>query len=171
MSWTCSTCGEVHQGTPLSFAWDAPEHWAWLSEEERADRGDCTADLCWMIDDAGTPARFVRGTIELPILDSADDEDSTLVFGVWASLSEASFDRYVALGDSQPPDGEAYFGWLCNQLPGYPDTLNVPTDVLPREPGIRPLIVPQRGDHPLQRDQHGGITMHRARELSLANLH
>ena len=39
------------------------------------------------------------------------------------------------------------------------------------EPGIRPLIVPQRGEHQLAKEQHAGMTLDRAHELAEAHLH
>ena len=171
MTWTCSRCGDVHQGAPFSWAWDAPIYWTWIPEEERAARGECHEDLCWLTDDGGDLAHFVRGTIEIPIVDAEDPEEDTFVFGVWASLSQASFERLLEVGDEGARDGESFFGWLSNRVHGYPDTLNLPTDVELREPGIRPLIVPHRGEHPLARDQDEGITLARAHELAAAHLH
>jgi len=172
--WTCSRCGAVHEGIPFSFAWGAPDHWAWVPESERAERGECHDDVCWIVDDAGDLAHFMRGTIEIPILDPEDpgDEDqSSFVFGVWASVSEPSFERILELDEQPEREGEGFFGWLSNRIRGYDDTLNLPTDVWLREPGIRPLIVPQRGEHELAKEQHAGMTLDRARELAEAHLH
>ena len=174
MPWTCSRCGAVHEGIPFSFAWGAPDHWAWVPESERAERGECHEDVCWIVDDAGDLAHFMRGTIEIPILDPEDpgDEDqSSFVFGVWASVSETSFERILELDEQPEREGEGFFGWLSNRIRGYDDTLNLPTDVWLREPGIRPLIVPQRGEHQLAKEQHAGMTLDRAHELAEAHLH
>ena len=171
MTWTCSRCGEVHEGTPFSWALESPIYWTWIPDDERPGRGECQEDLCWLTDDEGDLAHFVRGTIEIPIVDGSPPDEDTFVFGVWASLSRASFERLLELGDEPPREGESFFGWLSNRLPAYPDTLTLPTDVELREPGIRPLIVPHRGDHPLARDQHEGITLERAHELATASLH
>ena len=163
--WTCSVCGASHTGAPLSWGFDEPIYWAWLSDEERA-AGYCDSDLCWFTDDDGELARFVRGTIELPILDGTDPDEGSFVIGVWASLSETNFewllDHWTAGSDEQ---GEPWFGWLSNRIPVYEETLNLKTNVHLRGEDLRPLIEVQPSDHSLSRDQHHGITLARAREL------
>ena len=163
-TWTCSRCGETHDGLPLSWAFAAPVHWQWLDEAERQARGFCDADFCVMTDDAGEAARFVRGTIEIPIVDASGSVEDAFVIGVWASLSEASFDEVVEI-QKHDDNGEAgpWFGWLSNRIPVYPDTLNLKTRVHHR-PGLRPLIEVEPGEHPLSRDARG-ITRARALEL------
>ena len=160
-----------HDELPLSFGFDAPAHWSWLEPGDRVRRGTCDADLCVMTDDGGDPARFVRGVIELPIVDAAGPDDATFLIGVWSSLSEASFGALVDLRAGVHGAGDGpWFGWLSNRLPVYPETLNLPTDVIPREPDLRPLIRVQPGEHPLVVDQ-AGITLDRAVELSESWLH
>ena len=51
-----------------------------------------------------------------------------------------------------------YFGWFSNALPGYPDTLNLPLEVVTQELEYRPELVLSEGDHPLIREQREGIT-------------
>jgi hypothetical protein len=157
-----------HDELPLSFGFDAPALWNRLDPGERSDRGFCDGEICVMTDDAGDPAQFVRGVIEIPIVDAGE---LTFLIGVWSSLSQASYDALVALreGVDGAPQGP-WFGWLSNRLPVYPDTLGLPADVTPREPDLRPLIRLQAGDHPLVRDQDG-ITFMRAVELSESWLH
>lgn len=163
--WVCSVCGADHQGIPLSWGFDAPIYWDWLTDEERSS-GHCGTDLCWFTDDDGDFARFVRGTIELPILDPTDPDEGSFVIGVWASLSETNFHRYKehpsAGADEQ---GEPWFGWLSNRIPVYDDTLNLETHVHLRGEDLRPLIEIQPSDHPLSRDLHDGITLRRAHDL------
>jgi len=164
-TWTCSTCGEAHAGLPLSWAFDAPIYWHWLEEDERATRGFCNADFCFMTDDGGDPARFIRGTIEIPIVDATDADEDSFVIGAWASLSELSFDEVVEVQERDDANKAGpWFGWLSNRIPVYPDTLNLATQVQYR-PGLRPIIEIQPGDHPLARDV-AGITLARAHELA-----
>ena len=154
-AWTCSRCGAVHEGLPLSWAFDAPIYWSWLDEGERDERGWCTPDFCFMTDDAGDPARFVRGTIEIPIVDPRDPDDASFVIGAWSSLSEASFAELMEVQERD--DGREagpWFGWLSNRIPVYPDTLNLETAVHYR-PGLRPVIEVKPGEHPLARDVVG----------------
>jgi len=65
----------------------------------------------------------------------------------------------------------AYFGWLSNSLPGYPETLNLPCDVVTAEFDLRPNIVLRDGDHPLIDEQREGITVDRLLDLIGPRLH
>ena len=162
-SWACSRCGEVHEGLPLSWAFDAPIYWEWLEAAERETRGFCNPDFCVMTDDAGDTARFVRGTIEIPIIDRDETEES-LVIGVWSSLSETSYTEVVEVqGRDDGTEAGPWFGWLSNRIPVYPDTLNLKTRVHYRQ-GLRPMIEVQPGEHPLAQDAVG-ITLARAVDL------
>ena len=169
--WTCSVCGARHERIALSWGFDEPIYWDWLTDEERS-AGHCGTDLCWYTDDDGDVARFVRGTIELPILDRTDPDEDSFVIGVWVSLSEVNFNRYLedpSAGREQ--QDEPWFGWLSNRIPVYDDTLNLKTNVHLRGETLRPLIEVQRCDHPLSRDLHDGITLSRAHELGERWLH
>jgi hypothetical protein len=164
-TWSCSRCGAVHEGLPLSWAFDAPIYWQWLEPDERQTRGFCNADICVMTDDAGDPARFVRGTIDIPIVDATDPAEDNFVIGVWASLSEESFVEVVEIQDRDDgSEAGPWFGWLSNRIRVYPDTLNLQTHVHYR-PGLRPVIEIRHGDHPLAQEA-SGITFARARELA-----
>jgi hypothetical protein len=63
----CSTCGNYHDGLPMSYGADAPEHWYQVAPEERDSRTERTGDWC-IIDNEFF---FVRGCIEIPIVDGA----------------------------------------------------------------------------------------------------
>ena len=164
MRWTCSRCGQEHVGVPLDWAYDRPVYWDgprsgddWLSE-----------DLCIWTDDDGKRNFFIRGVLYLPILES----EETFGYGVWSSLSEQSFKRvYDLWEDPARTDEPPYFGWLSNSLPGYPETLNLPLDVMTAELDKRPSLVLQDGEHPLVEEQRHGIAMARAREIAELNLH
>ncbi len=163
MSWTCSRCGEEHEGLPHDFAFDEPNYWDGGREQDLL-----TEDLCRWTDDEGKPNYFIRGLISIPVLDA----DDAFRYGVWSSLSEASFRRVVELWDDPARVlEEPYFGWLSNSLPGYPDTLSLPLDVVTPALELRPSFLLHDGDHPLVREQREGITTARIRELAELNLH
>jgi hypothetical protein len=60
----------------------------------------------------------------------------------------------------------SYFGWLCNSIPAYPETLHLKTAVHAREVGLRPLIELEATDHPLAIEQRDGITAARVRNIA-----
>lgn len=155
----------------MSWGFDQPIYWDWLEEEERAD-GHCDTDLCWFVDGEGDLAHFVRGTIEIRIVDGAGPDEEFFVIGVWASLSETNFDWLVEHWTAGPEEqGEPWFGWLSNRIPVYDETLNLKTSVHLRGESLRPTIHVQPSQHPLSRDLHEGITLRRARELGEAWFH
>ena len=164
-TWTCASCGEVHEGLPLDWSLDAPAYW----DGARHDDDWLGSDLCIWRDDGGDPAYFVRGVLEIPVVDLGE----TFRYGVWSSLSERSFTRMVDLWDDpRRIDEPPYFGWLSNSLPGYAEpTLNLPAYVVVRALELRPSIELHDGDHPLIREQRDGITVARVREIAEQNLH
>jgi len=135
-----------------------------MSETERSRLARLTSDTC-IIDDADF---FVRGCLEIPVHGRSDP----FVYGVWVSLSPKSFQRYRELFEAterleEPP----YFGWLCNKLPGYPDTLNLKTNVHLRSYPLRPRIELEPTDHPLAVEQREGISIERWKAILEVNAH
>ena len=126
-------------------------HW----DGGKSDNDELTDDLCVWTDDAGEPAFFIRGLLTIPVLDADDD----FRFGVWSSLSGASFERIVELWDDPARiEEDPYFGWLSNSIPGYPDTVSLPLSVITGSLELRPSFLLHDGDHPLIREQREGIT-------------
>ena len=161
-TYTCSTCGEVHVGLP-DLAFDAPLHYQSLSEDDRR-HAVLTADTC-VIDDEDF---FVRGCLEIPIA----GRGQPFVYGVWVSLSAKNFRRFEELFESQDRAAERpYFGWFCNRIPGYPDTLNLKSKVVLRPHPLRPSIELEPTSHPLAVEQRHGIDEERVRQILEANMH
>lgn len=160
----CSTCGEFHDGLPLSYGADAPAMWYGLQPEERELRAVLSSDQC-IVDDKYF---FILGRLEIPIVGSPE----LFAWLVWVSLSESNFERveetWEASGrESDPP----YFGWLSTLLPCYPETLSLKTHVHTRPVGVRPYIELEPTEHPLSIEQQNGITMARVQEIAECVLH
>jgi len=145
-------------GPPMSWHLEAPNVWLQLSPEEKTN-SELLTDQC-VIENRDF---LVRGVIEIPVLDGPE----SFSWGVWVSLSEANYKRAAAAwNDPRRVNEPAYFGWLCNSLPDYPETLNLKTMVHTREVGLRSLIELEPTDHPLAVEQRKGITMSRVREIA-----
>src|SRR5690606_31593800 len=87
-------------------------------------------------------------------------------WGVWVSLSESNF--FIWQENYEVPHRShigPFFGWLCTELPVYPNTLNLKTMVHLQDNGIRPRIELEPSEHPLSREQHEGISIDRALEI------
>jgi hypothetical protein len=112
---------------------------------------------------------FIRGLIRLPVLDA----DASYEWGVWVSLSRASFERASELWETEGREAEPpYFGWLSTELPPYqPSTLNLKTSVQTQPVGLRPLVELEPTDHPLAVEQREGITLARVQEFAELLLH
>jgi hypothetical protein len=159
----CAHCANVHEGSP-SFAYDAP--YPYLQQPESVQKaGMLGSDLCHYADKDGRH-NFIRVCLEVPIHGVADP----FVWGVWVSLSQTNYDRYVDTSDS-PVTTDCYFGWFCNALPYYPETRGLKTHVRPREGDSRPFIVLEETDHPLSIDYHNGISIAKAQEIAEAIMH
>jgi len=125
--------------------------------------GKLGSDLCLIKHNEGTDY-FIRTILEIPI----HGIEEPFTWGVWVSLSEKSYARYAETYDN-PVEGDGFFGWLCNRLPSYPDTLALATDVHVQLGGLRPTLHLHHGDadeHPLVIDQRQGISIARAQEIA-----
>lgn len=158
----CDACEKIHDGLP-DYAFDAPAPWHGATDEERA-AGSLDEDLCLV-----GGHRFVRGTLDLPILGTRQ----RMSWGVWTSLSERSFD--VVFDHWDDPDRvllPPMFGWVMNTLPRelYPETQGLKSHVYQRADRRRPLIVVEPTDHPLAIDQRRGLSPERAEDLAVTLL-
>lgn len=160
-AWACHCCGRQFSTLPLDFAYEAPDHWFRLPEAERQERATLDSDVC-MIDGADI---FVRGCLEIPII----GHDDRFVWGVWVSVSKASFTRILELWDAASVENEPpRFGWLCSNISLYPSTLQLKTHLHLRGGGDRPSIELEPTDHPLAVEQRQGISLERVQELVVA---
>ena len=168
-AWACSVCGVVHEGLPLDWGFAEPAYW---NQERDGRDGFLDSDRC-VIRHAGAESDyFVRGMIEIPILDGTSEDAVYFGIGAWTSLSERNFRWYSENWEAdRDAQGGAWFGWLSSRVPVYPETLSLKTDVFLRGEKWRPLIVVRPTEHPLAVDQREGITLARARELSAQWLH
>ena len=161
---TCSRCGQVHEGPPQAYGADYPDAWAAVPEAQRSKRVVMSEEQC-IIDRRDF---FVRARIVVPVVDGP----GPLEWGIWVSLSQKDFLRMAKLWskpgrESEPP----YVGVLETELPGYPSTLHLKALVHTRPVGERPTMELEPTDHPLVREQHDGITTQRLREIAEMLLH
>ena len=159
-NYVCPCCGERHVGLP-DIGYSSPLIWNAAGAAARPAGNWLTKDFC-VIDGEHY---FIRCVLDIPIRDS----DAMLGWGVWVSQSKSNFDLYAETFQATPE--RVTFGYLANQLPRYPDTLNMPTQVHWQSNGQRPLVEPEASDHPLYYDWSQGITRERAIEFAQLALH
>ena len=166
MRWKCSRCDEWHTGLP-DVAFHAPVYYDMASPDERERDFQLTSDTCVMIEN-GVRHFFVRTVMFMPILDTLE----SFSWGVWISLSQSNFEKYVSLKDPTVIAAEPlYVGWLSNRINHYPDTLNLKARIKLQSNGHRPHLELEPTNHPLAVEQHKGISLARAQEIATWALH
>ncbi len=158
--WKCRVCGQKHDSVPNCFGIEAPWR-AFVPDDEFDRRVELSKDQC-VVDEEHF---FIRGHIELPILETPD----SLVFSVWSSLSEKSFSQMSGRwNEADRGEDASYFGWLSSPISPYPNAINLPLSMQSRELGLVPLFTITQSDHPLAMDQRDGISVRRWHEMALA---
>lgn len=147
-----------------TFGADAPLSYYEIRAEERERRCSLGTDDC-VIDDKWF---FVRGCIDIPV----HGENDQFSWGVWVSLSEENFKKWMAsFHAKQRSHIGPFFGWLNAWLKPYPDTMNLKTKIHLRDNGIRPYIELEPTDHPLAIEQRNGISKTRLAEIYAQMVH
>jgi hypothetical protein len=159
MEWVCHCCGERHAELPFAYHTPAPAYWS-----DDAD-GALTGETCVI----GGRDFFIHANIAIPVRDAAE----SFHWGVWVSLSRASFERAIELWDQSGREREPpAFGWLSTELPVYtPSTPSLKTKVHTRPLRERPLVELEPTDHPLAVEQREGIDLARVQALAERLLH
>lgn len=159
-SYVCSCCGKEHSGIPFSFAADFPDTYANLTKEERDTRAIIGSDQC-IIDQEQF---FIRGCIEIPILDS----DNVFIWGVWARVKEEVYDLISDYWESEGREKAIgpFKGRLANSLSIYPETINMCLEIHIQPVGTRPLFILEDLDHSMRIEQGTGLTIQKAEEYS-----
>ncbi len=157
MSFVCSVCGEEHDDMP-ALTFSSPHYYHILSDGDKAVMATLTEDGC-IIEHETQTDRFIRVGLRLPIIDS----EETLEYGVWVSLSEKSFEYYMD-NFGEDIEGTTFFGYLCNQIPGYEQTLSIKANVVCGPKGLRSQIFlhDDQQDNLLVVDSIHGITQEEA---------
>jgi hypothetical protein len=152
MSFKCKVCGEVHDNWP-ALAFDAPLNYSQLTEVQKDEIAHLDSDFCTIRYEDQTD-RFIRCTLAQKVNNHSDNLD----YGVWVSLSQKSFDDYQENFDNENYEA-GYFGYLSNNIPGYPNTLNIYMNVFAQRGNSRPNAVPQDTFvHPFVTDYYNGIS-------------
>jgi hypothetical protein len=164
MSYTCKTCGAQHEERPTCFVAELPAVVADLDETAQAARVERGPEQCVLDGEHFC----ILGNLDVPF----PGPEGWIRWTVWSTLSREHFGRAADLWETPGREAEGpYFGWLSNQIPGYPPSVNIKALVHTQPVGIRPKIEVIEEDHPLTHDQQKGITLERAEALIHAALH
>jgi len=158
----CSQCDETHVGIPaLSF--EFPAEYASIPEEERDARTELSSDQC-IIDGKWF---FILALLDIPVQGLSD----ILEYGLWVSVSEESFDRYMDLYDmpgreSEPP----MFAWVTSPPQPFPEAVLKAYAHFSPLPS-RPQLELEPTDHPLAIAQREGISQETLKNIIELALH
>lgn len=160
-TYTCECCGKVLEDWP-SLTFKAPSYYWNLDEEKKQTHATLTNDFCTVrSDEDGATYYFIRVVMFQKVIDSCQD----LHYGLWVSLSEASYNDYYDHYETEDYK-EGYFGWLSSNIPEYDyydSDSSIPTNVYTQKNGKRPYIEPHQSfDHPFVTDFYNGITKEEA---------
>lgn len=152
MKYICKSCGKEHEEWP-ALTFNSPFHYHNLPKEEKEYNTKLGEDYCIIYHENQTDL-FIRCALSQKVNDHCKD----LNYGLWVSLSEKSYLDYRENFNNKNHVTK-YFGWLCNMIPEYEDTLAIPTTVYTRKGNLRPLIIPHKDfDHPFVKDYYEGIS-------------
>lgn len=167
--WTCASCGGQHQGI-FDLGCAKPDFWNGPAEfgpnsGVMSSTHFLSEDFCVIEGNY----YFVRGLLSLPLI-GLDGEYFS--YGVWSSLSQASFQLYVESFDSgKQAHLGPWFGWFSNRLKAYPETLKLKCRVRPQDGRQRPQFELEPTEHPLAAEQKTGIDCRRLMEIYAAYGH
>ncbi|GGK83149.1 DUF2199 domain-containing protein [Rufibacter glacialis] len=156
MPYTCADCGQEHENWP-ALTYTSPKHYNDLSEEEKETKGWLEGDFCTITHENDID-RFIRVVMTIPVNDHCENLD----YGLWVSVSEKTFHDYQEHYHDEQYE-TSYFGYVCNNLLGYEETLHVPSTVVTQIENRRPLVFPfEDFEHPLVKDFYHGISKEEA---------
>ena len=140
-----------------ALAFMSPVYYHALPEEEKEQVAKLDEDFC-EIHHPEESNLFIR----VVLLQQVVGHKEPLNYGLWVSLSEASYKDYQDnFKNSNHEVG--YFGWLSSRIPPYENTLAIPCNVYTRTGNDRPEIVPHEDhDHPFVHDYYKGISKQEA---------
>ncbi|MEM0988176.1 MAG: DUF2199 domain-containing protein [Pseudomonadota bacterium] len=161
--WTCASIGVRRRSIP-DLVFEGPLCFEAADDNPNVKVLEKTDDVC-VAEIHGRHFSYIRCVLPMPIQGAHDHQ---LNFGVWASLSEVNFGRYVdAFFDLDQSKLGLMFDYLGNALPGYPNTENLQLTVAPRDNRLRPQVYVQddHACHPLFIDQQRGISQDKLAEF------
>jgi hypothetical protein len=160
ISWTCSCCGQVLEGLPPAMAFAAPDNWTYLDVAQKNEQ-NIDSDFC-LIKSADGNEHYIRCVLPFEIAGTGE----AFEFGVWMSVSEASWHIYREGFDTRNYQSEGCFGYLSNRIAGFSDTINLPADVYFGKNNQRPRVQLHESEHPLVLAQINGLQLSAVENLA-----
>ena len=166
----CATCGQEHDLLTVepNYAW--PDAYLAIPKKQRKYLTSFGKDDGRIRNADDTERRhFLRVLLSVPI----NGESVDVAWGVWVEVSAADWERAYERWDDPNQAGEPPFpGRLANALRGYEGTLGLPGHVRLTGPTMAPVFeLDPDVEHPLAREQRGGVARERVVEWVTAHHH
>ena len=136
-----------------------------LSQDEKETTAKLGDDIC-VIKHQDHTDHFIRVILEVPIHGAVHP----FTWGVWISVSKSNFKKYTDHFRDEAYE-DKYFGWLCNALPFYPQTIQLKASASVKPGGERPRIQLEPTDHPLSIDSREGVSWQKAVAIAQVAMH
>lgn len=159
----CDVCNQVHRDLSRVLGTSAPDDWMAVTPGERLE-AELTPDVC-ILPHRGSTRHFIRGHIQLPVV---DPEPDVFVWSVWVEVDESSM---ATIAETWSDPNRAAIaplsGRLATELPYNHPTRGLQITIYTRDPGMTPLLmVSPSSNHQLAREQREGIALHRVAEFA-----
>ena len=153
----CEVCGQSHEGLPLDMGFLKPGAYFNMPLRVRR-RWHITSEAC-VFDDARF---FILGYMMFPIHYSF----RYFTWGLWAEVSAYTFERYVALFESDGSLEPVHHGAISVEREArFRGMDNLLTTIRFGDKTHRPVFELKPSNHRLCRDQYNGISMHRLQQI------
>lgn len=154
---TCSICGEGHEGLVTDWGYTIPDDVWEIAEAERAEEAHFNNDLCQFGE-----RNFIRCVLDVPFT----TQPRTFGWGAWAEVDRSTFVRYLELYDEDGSSEPTHTGTLANGLSPYASSFGAAVLIQFRDPAKRPsLYLRQEDGSRLAVEQRGGISDARYHEI------
>ncbi len=158
MAYICQQCGETHEGLPLDIGFEKPgAYFAMPARQRKSRRWHLSAEACMYADERF----FIRGCLMIPVRDTSE----FFVWGLWAEVSQHTFERHLALFEADGTSEPLHAGTLSvEQDARYTGMHNLLVTVRFNTAARRPTFELMPSNHWLCRHQQNGITLHQIQE-------
>jgi hypothetical protein len=166
----CPTCGDEHDISTIEPYFDRPDEYFEIPVEQRAQRVWNARELCVFWETVDTARRhFMRAILPIPIRGEAQDYG----WGIWVEVAEVDFAfTHDHWEDPAQAATAPFHGILANALPDMTRTRGLAGTVHLTGPDTLPrFILATDLDHPLVREQQGGVFAERIIEWAARAAH
>lgn len=162
-TYTCSHCGQEHEGLPTDWGYKLPDVVHDLQYLERYLRARSNRDLCTLDESR----YFFRALLPINLIEEPEGESFT--WGVWVEVDKAIHDLYLKSWDEDISSYGGSMGRLANDIKVHPGSMGLPVAIQFMSGTDRPkLELLPSVHHALALEQRNGISNKRHHDILVA---